>query len=78
MGFGTQRDRLSNEATGLIADSYRIDAATTAFGQGTAITPIQQIQATAIANEGKMMKPYIINKIIDPKTGKSLKIQNLK
>lgn len=61
---------LPNEASGLIADSYRIDAATTAFGQATAITPIQQVQAaTAIANEGKMMKPYIINKIVDPKTG---------
>ncbi len=61
---------LPNEASSLIADSYRIDAATTAFGQGSAITPIQQIQAaTAIANGGKMMKPYIIDHMVNPNTG---------
>ncbi|WP_280769086.1 penicillin-binding protein [Salipaludibacillus daqingensis] len=61
---------LPNEATGLIADQYRIDAATTSFGQGSAITPIQQIQAaTAIANGGKMMKPYVIDRIQDASSG---------
>ncbi|MCT8139029.1 penicillin-binding protein [Anaerobacillus sp. CMMVII] len=65
---------LPNEASSLIADSYLIDAATTAFGQGSAITPIQQIQAaTAIANGGKMMKPYIINSIVNPHTGELVK-----
>ena len=60
---------LPNEATGLIANRYTIDAATTAFGQATAITPIQQIQAaTAIANGGKMMKPYVIDRIVNPDT----------
>ncbi|MGJ9381312.1 penicillin-binding protein [Salipaludibacillus sp. CF4.18] len=62
---------LPNEATGLIAEQYTIDAATTAFGQATAITPIQQVQAaTAVANDGKMMKPYIIDRIVNPNTGK--------
>lgn len=61
---------LPNEATGLIAEQYRIDAATTSFGQGTAITPIQQVQAaTAIANGGKMMKPYVIDRIENSSTG---------
>jgi penicillin-binding protein 2B len=61
---------LPNEATGLIADQYRIDAATTSFGQGTAITPIQQVQAaTAIANGGKMMEPYVIGRIRDGSSG---------
>jgi penicillin-binding protein 2B len=60
---------LPNEVDSLIANQYRIDAATTAFGQGTAVTPIQQIQAaTAIANGGKMMKPYIIDQIINPES----------
>nr|WP_238937859.1 penicillin-binding protein [Anaerobacillus isosaccharinicus] len=64
---------LPNEANSLIADSHRIDTATTAFGQGSAITPIQQIQATtAIANGGKMMKPYIIKSVVDPNTGKEV------
>ncbi|WP_144450645.1 penicillin-binding protein [Halalkalibacter nanhaiisediminis] len=60
---------LPNEADSLIANQYSIDAATTAFGQATAVTPIQQIQAaTAIANNGKMMKPYIIDRIVNPET----------
>lgn len=61
---------LPNEANSLITDSYRIDAATNSFGQGSAITPIQQVQAaTAIANDGKMMRPYIIDRMVNPKTG---------
>ncbi len=57
---------LPQEANSAIADYRPIDAATTAFGQGSAITPIQQIQAaTAIANGGKMMKPYVIDRIYD-------------
>ncbi|MGY3714014.1 penicillin-binding protein [Sutcliffiella cohnii] len=65
---------LPNEATSIFNYHYRIEQITTAFGQGTAITPIQQIQAaTAIANNGKMMQPYIIDKIVDPNTGQILK-----
>ena len=44
---------------------------TTAFGQGSTVTPIQLVQAaTTIANDGKMMKPYAIDKIVDPITDK--------
>lgn len=65
---------LPNEASSLIADSHLIDAATTAFGQGSAVTPIQQVQAaTAIANGGKMMRPFIIDKIVDSSTGEIYK-----
>lgn len=61
---------LPNEANSLITDSYLIDAATNSFGQGSAITPIQQVQAaTAIANDGEMMRPYIIDRMVDSKTG---------
>ncbi|WP_100400872.1 penicillin-binding protein [Bacillus sp. FJAT-44742] len=60
---------LPGEASSLIAEQYKIDAATTAIGQGTAVTPIQIIQAaTAIANEGKMMKPYIVDSISNSAT----------
>ncbi|WP_414627706.1 penicillin-binding transpeptidase domain-containing protein [Alkalihalophilus pseudofirmus] len=60
---------LPNEATSLIANQSRYDAAATAFGQGTAVTPIQQIQAaTAIANGGEMMKPYVVDRIVDSET----------
>ncbi|WP_368503985.1 penicillin-binding protein [Alkalihalophilus sp. As8PL] len=64
---------LPNEATSLIANQYKYDAAATAFGQGTAVTPIQQIQAaTAIANGGEMMKPYVIDRIVDSETSETI------
>lgn len=41
--------------------------ATASFGQGITVTPIQMVQAfTAIANGGKMMKPYVVSKIVHP------------
>lgn len=65
---------LPNEAAGKIAFTYPIEKATTAYGQGTAITPLEQIQAaTAVANDGKMMKPQIVEKIVDHDTGKVIK-----
>jgi penicillin-binding protein 2B len=58
---------LPNEATSKINYEMHRDKVTTAFGQASAVTPIQQIQAaTAIANNGKMMKPYVIEKIVNP------------
>lgn len=64
---------LPNEKSGRILYNYEIEKLTTAFGQGTTVTPIQQIQAaTAIANGGKMMKPYVVDKVVDPSTGKLL------
>src|SRR5699024_9724678 len=60
---------LPNEAGSLIAEQSNIDTAASAFGQATAVTPIQQIQAaTAIANNGKMMKPYVVNQIVNSET----------
>ena len=65
---------LPNEAAGKIPFKYPIQKATTAFGQGVAITPIEQIQAaTAVANDGKMMKPHIIEKIVNHDTGEIIK-----
>lgn len=44
-----------------------VDLATMSFGQGIAVTPMQLIAAVgAIANQGKLMKPHIIDKIIYP------------
>ena len=65
---------LPSETSGKVAYTYLIEKATTAFGQGTAVTPIQQVQAaTAIANDGNMMKTHVINKIVDPDSGKTIK-----
>jgi len=42
-----------------------IEYATAAFGQGIAVTPIELIAALgSIANGGKMMRPYIVEKMI--------------
>lgn len=71
-GFGEKTGiDLPHEATGTVSDKYPINRVTTTYGQGTTVTPIQLVQAmTAIANKGKMMQPYVIDKIVDPSTGK--------
>ncbi len=44
-----------------------VDLATMAFGQGIAVTPLQLIAAVnAIANEGKLVKPHVVDKILYP------------
>ncbi|MDD5606153.1 MAG: penicillin-binding protein 2 [Patescibacteria group bacterium] len=44
-----------------------IDLATMSFGQGIAITPMQLITAmSALVNDGRMMQPHIIDKILYP------------
>jgi len=44
-----------------------VNYATASFGQGISVTPMQMIQAyTALANGGKMMKPYIVQSKILP------------
>ncbi|WP_442599404.1 penicillin-binding protein [Neobacillus sp. D3-1R] len=64
---------LPNETPGKILFNYPLEKITTAFGQGSAITAIQQIQAaTAIANNGQMMQPHVIKKIVDGDSGNVL------
>lgn len=65
---------LPDEVSGRILYKWPIEKITTSFGQGTTVTPLQLVQAaTAVANDGKMMKPNIIDKIVDPNTGKVIK-----
>jgi len=46
-----------------------IDLATMSFGQGITITPLQLITAvSSIANEGTLVQPRIVDKIVDPST----------
>ncbi len=48
----------------------KFELATMSFGQGINITPLQLITAvSAIANEGTLMQPRIVDKIVDPNTG---------
>lgn len=74
-GFGQKTGiDLPNEATGRILDEYPINRVTTTYGQGSTVTPIQLIQAlTAVANDGKMMQPYVIDKVVNPNTGQIVK-----
>lgn len=61
---------LPNEETSVINYDVPYDKVATSFGQATAITTIQLVKAsTAIANDGKMMKPYIIEKVVNPNNG---------
>ena len=44
-----------------LKSNVQIDFASASFGQGITVTPMQLVQSyTALANGGKMMKPYII------------------
>jgi cell division protein FtsI/penicillin-binding protein 2 len=45
---------------------YPVNLVTNSFGQGVSVTPIQLATAiSAIANDGKMMKPHVLKAIID-------------
>ena len=64
--YGNSKRNYSKEYTGSINFSYDIEAAIAGYGQGITTTPIQHIQALSIiANNGTMLKPYIIDKIVD-------------
>lgn len=65
---------LPNEVAGNILYNWPSEKLRAAFGQGSTFTPIQQVKAaSAIANEGKMVKPYVIQKVVDPNTGEVMK-----
>ncbi|SDL77006.1 penicillin-binding protein [Sediminibacillus halophilus] len=65
---------LPNEQPGHILYDWPIEKVTTSYGQGTTVTPIQlMMAASAIANDGKMMKPYVISKIVNSETGQVMK-----
>lgn len=57
---------MSNEVSGYSSFKGILQQANTAFGQGITVNVMQMMQAfSAIANNGKMMKPYIVDKITD-------------
>ncbi len=60
---------LPGEASGLFysdANYNTVELATASFGQGPVVTPLQLIAAVgAVANGGKLMKPYLVKELID-------------
>lgn len=71
LGFGKKTGiSLPNESAGKIAFKYETEIYNAGFGQGITTTPIQNIQAmTSLTNDGILLKPYIVSKIVDPTTG---------
>ncbi len=72
-GFGTKTGiELSGESSGILFDVGKIgdlELATTAFGQGVAVTAIQQVVAVSAAiNGGILYQPYIVESLNDPET----------
>ncbi len=72
-GFGKKTGvDLNGEASGIIFNLDKIsdlELATTAFGQGVSVTPIQQITAVSAAiNGGILYKPYIVKSLNEPET----------
>ena len=72
-GFGDKTGiDLNGEGKGIIfnvGDVKDLELATTSFGQGVSVTPLQQITAvSSIVNGGNLYKPYIMKSILDSKT----------
>ena len=77
LGFGkTTKVELPNEQPGKIDFKYETEILNAGFGQGITTTPIQHIQAmTSLTNDGILLKPYVVEKIVDPVT-KEVILQN--
>lgn len=76
-GFGQKTGvDLPGEVSGDITNLYsgrKINYLTSSFGQGIAVTPLQMVNAySAIANGGKLMRPYVVEKIIKEGGGQAL------
>lgn len=77
-GFGKKTGvDLNGEASGIIFNLNKVgpvELATTAFGQGVSVTPIQQVTAVSAAiNGGTLYKPYIVKSINEPETNTIIK-----
>ena len=71
IGFGRKTGiSLPNEQAGKLNFKYETEIFNAGFGQGITTTPIQNVKAiTPLTNEGVLLKPYIVSKIVDSSTG---------
>ena len=72
-GFGNKTGvDLNGEGEGIIFNLNQVgnvELATTAFGQGVSVTPIQQVAAvSAVVNGGTLYEPYIVKSISEKET----------
>ena len=69
-GFGSRAGiDLPGESSGILFPLERVgpvELATTSFGQGISVTPLQQVMAVAaMVNGGYLMEPYVVKEIRD-------------
>ena len=71
LGFGRKTGiELPNENKGNLEFKYETEIYNAGFGQGITTTPIQNVKAmTPLTNDGMLLKPYLISKIVDSETG---------
>ena len=78
-GFGKKTGiDLNGEANGILFSLDKmgpVELATTSFGQGISVTPIQQVRAVSAAvNGGILHTPYIVQKMTEPETNSVIKL----
>ncbi|PWO38797.1 cell division protein FtsI [Enterococcus faecium] len=71
LGFGqSTHSGLDDEVNGALPTSNIVDRAMSAYGQAVGVTNFQMMKAfTSIANNGTMIQPLYISKVVDPQTG---------
>ncbi len=79
-GFGSKTGiDLNGESNGILFKTSAmgpVELATTSFGQGISVTPIQQVTAVSAAiNGGTLYKPYLVKQMLEPETN-SVILQN--
>lgn len=80
-GFGKKTGiDLNGEASGImfkLQNMGPVETATTAFGQGISVTPIQQVTGVSAAiNGGTLYKPYIVKSISESETNTVIVLNN--
>ena len=71
LGFGKKTGiELPSENKGKLDFKYETEIYNAGFGQGILTTPIQNAKAmTALTNDGILLEPYLVSKIVDTETG---------
>lgn len=71
LGFGqSTHSGLDDEVNGALPTSNIVDRAMSAYGQAVGVTNFQMMKAfTSIVNNGTMIQPRYISKVVDPQTG---------
>ena len=71
LGFGqSTHSGLDDEVNGALPTSNIVDRAMSAYGQAVGVMNFQMMKAfTSVANNGTMIQPRYISKVVDPQTG---------